>query len=93
LPPPCAFILLSVARSSVLKMLASLASSQPLVDDAIDPHHAESVTESKLEAAIVTLPCALVDWDGPDDPGNPKTWSMTSRIFHTAIPALFGLAA
>jgi MFS family permease len=35
---------------------------------------------------------AVVDWDGPDDPANPKNWSLGLRIYHTALPALYGFS-
>ena len=30
------------------------------------------------------------DWRSPNDQGNPNNWSLSSRIFHTAIPAFNG---
>jgi hypothetical protein len=30
---------------------------------------------------------AALDWDGPDDPGNPHNWPKSKRIYHTIIPA------
>lgn len=35
---------------------------------------------------------ALIDWDGPDDPANPKNWSLGLRIYHTMLPALYGFS-
>ncbi|MCJ1281516.1 hypothetical protein MMC26_000836 [Xylographa opegraphella] len=32
---------------------------------------------------------ALKDWDGPGDPGNPKNWSFGTKVYATAVPALF----
>ncbi|MCJ1403121.1 hypothetical protein MMC11_006344 [Xylographa trunciseda] len=32
---------------------------------------------------------ALKDWDGPDDPGNPRNWSFGTKVYATAVPALF----
>jgi len=29
-------------------------------------------------------------WESPDDPGNPQNWKFSKRVFHTAIPALYG---
>lgn len=31
-----------------------------------------------------------LDWDSPEDPGNPRNWSAMKKVFHTAIPSLFG---
>ena len=28
-----------------------------------------------------------------NDPGNPRNWSFKKKIFHTAIPALYGFVA
>lgn len=30
-----------------------------------------------------------LDWDGPEDPDNPRTWSLRKRLFHSIIPGLF----
>ena len=32
----------------------------------------------------------LLDWTGPDDPGNPRNWSFGKKFFHTLIPSMFG---
>jgi MFS family permease len=37
-------------------------------------------------------PSAVIDWDGPDDPANPKNWSIGLRIYHTLLPALYGFS-
>jgi hypothetical protein len=29
-------------------------------------------------------------WDSEDDPDNPRNWPFGKRVFHTAVPALFG---
>lgn len=35
---------------------------------------------------------SLLDWDGPDDPGNPRNWSLGTKVYATAIPALYAFA-
>ena len=35
-------------------------------------------------------PLGKLDWDSPDDVGDPHNWSFKKRAFHTAIPALYG---
>ena len=35
---------------------------------------------------------ALMDWDGPDDPGNPRNWTMGTKIYATAVPAMYAFA-
>lgn len=29
------------------------------------------------------------DWDGPDDPENPRNWPLSTRILHSAVPAVY----
>lgn len=36
------------------------------------------------------IPIEKVDWDSPDDPGNPQLWPTWKKVFHTVIPALYG---
>ncbi|GAP90967.1 putative major facilitator superfamily general substrate transporter [Rosellinia necatrix] len=33
----------------------------------------------------------IVDWDGPDDPGNPRQWSQAKKNFHIVIVSIFAL--
>ncbi|KAF2202288.1 MFS general substrate transporter [Delitschia confertaspora ATCC 74209] len=30
----------------------------------------------------------LLDWDGPNDPDNPRNWSLWQRTYHTAVPSV-----
>jgi hypothetical protein len=32
----------------------------------------------------------LSEWNSDDDPGNPENWPTWKKVFHTAIPALYG---
>lgn len=32
----------------------------------------------------------VLDWVLPDDPANPHNWPIWKKVYHTAIPALFG---
>lgn len=32
---------------------------------------------------------ATLDWDGPEDPDNPRAWGFGKRLFHSVIPGLF----
>ena len=34
-----------------------------------------------------------IDWDGPDDPENPRNWHLLKRSYNTLVPALFSFAA
>ena len=31
-----------------------------------------------------------LDWESPEDPGNARNWPTIRKVFHTAIPALYG---
>jgi hypothetical protein len=31
-----------------------------------------------------------LEWDSPEDPGNARNWPVMKKVFHTAIPALYG---
>ena len=34
----------------------------------------------------------LTDWDGPDDPGDPRNWSYGLRVYGVFVPALYAFA-
>jgi hypothetical protein len=38
-------------------------------------------------------PPAQLDWDGPDDPGNPYNWLLGKKIMHIVVPAVISLTA
>ena len=46
-----------------------------------------TATETDAQAAIQS---GILDWDSPDDVGNPRNWSFAKRVFHTAVPAFYG---
>ncbi|KAJ3571929.1 hypothetical protein NPX13_g5216 [Xylaria arbuscula] len=35
----------------------------------------------------------IVDWDGPDDPANPRCWSKAKKNVHIIIVSIFALVA
>lgn len=37
-----------------------------------------------------STPIDRLDWDTPTDSGNPALWPTWKKVFHTAIPALYG---
>ena len=57
---------------------------------------AESTKEEELNSPTVEEELekirtgANLDWDSPQDGGNPRNWSFAKRVFHTLIPALYG---
>lgn len=44
---------------------------------------------TKITQQNHTTTAAVPDWDGPEDPDNPRTWSLRKRLFHSIIPGLF----
>ncbi len=34
----------------------------------------------------------LTDWDGVDDPGNPRNWKIIKKLYATVIPALYAFS-
>lgn len=63
--------------------------SQSVEDLKAKDEGAESDTPS-AESENFGTPIDQLDWDSPEDPGNPQLWSTWKKVFHTAIPALFG---
>jgi RES domain-containing protein len=51
-----------------------------------------SVPESKDEdtGGNEDSRAAVMDWDGPNDPGNPQTWSESKKMYHILVPTLLG---
>ena len=43
------------------------------------------VGSSDQETSVATM-----DWDSPEDAGNPRNWPTWKRVYHTSIPALYG---
>ncbi|KAJ2991609.1 hypothetical protein NUW58_g2458 [Xylaria curta] len=57
------------------------------------PHIAsDSSLPSSSDSTLPAKVDAITDWDGPDDPANPKNWSLGLRIYHTTLPALYGFS-
>lgn len=54
----------------------------------------EDGTEPDSSAAsdVSGTPIERLDWESPEDPGNPLLWPAWKKVFHTAIPALIGFA-
>ncbi|POS84109.1 hypothetical protein EPUL_005485 [Erysiphe pulchra] len=51
-------------------------------------------TSSCIMHGLTCVPSALssihYDWDAPTNNENPRNWGLWKKIFHTAIPALYG---
>jgi hypothetical protein len=51
-----------------------------------------SSTTSSIEGSQprkVSPEKTVTDWDGPNDVGNPRNWSLGARIYGVAIPAWY----
>jgi hypothetical protein len=58
-----------------------LAEDKETADEARTP----SVSSNDLKAQEPAL-----DWDSPEDTGNPRNWPTWKRVYHTSIPAFYG---
>lgn len=67
------------------------SNKESLSSTAVDP---EPETEPDNNAPTTSMAAAhaILDWDSADDVGNPKNWGVKKKIFHTAIPALYGFS-
>jgi hypothetical protein len=61
-------------------------------DEVIQPvtPRSSSDEEKAIEQPNLKKP---LDWDGPDDPGNPWNWSHFKRVYHIIPPALVSFSA
>jgi hypothetical protein len=68
--------------------LPEMSPSQELTDrgrkDAFIPSLESQREEGEIHASL--------DWDSPADTDNPKNWSFGQKVFHTSLPALYGLS-
>ncbi|ETS87248.1 hypothetical protein PFICI_01076 [Pestalotiopsis fici W106-1] len=55
------------------------------------PDDAESGPEMGVKMAEKTQGSNIVDWDGPDDPQNPRNWPSLKRNSHVVFISLFTL--
>jgi hypothetical protein len=33
---------------------------------------------------------SVIDWNGPNDPDNPQTWSDSKKMYHILVPTILG---
>jgi hypothetical protein len=73
-----------------------LRASQPLNmagNKDIEKEESATVTPSETDGEAAETPGTLGNfegWDTADDKGNPRNWGFGKKIFHTAIPGLYG---
>lgn len=46
--------------------------------------------EKENKSSDHTQPTAVTDWDGPNDPDNPQTWSYWKKAYHILVPTILG---
>jgi hypothetical protein len=74
-------------------MAADLESAceKPATSD--DGHHDHQSSESDQTAIGHETQDNLVDWDGPDDPQNPRNWPAWKRMTQVVLASAFLLTA
>lgn len=75
----------------------------PLKGPTADEHDPESCQDSAKDLGKTAEDTAaqgmqggekgthIVDWDGPDDPKNPRNWSQAFRMTHVLLVSVFTL--
>lgn len=59
-----------------------------------DMDREEKALDSSNDTDIETGKTSIeAGWDGPTDPGNPQNWPTWKKVFHTAVPALYGFVS
>jgi hypothetical protein len=69
--------------------------SQEKIQESLDMSNKESenLDSTTLENDIEAAPAPIserLDWDFPDDIGNPRNWPVPKKVFHSVVPALYG---
>lgn len=64
--------------------------------ESTDTNNEKDVEGNTLATTLVddseqVLDAHVVDWNGPDDPENPKNWSSAKRWSHISLIATLGL--
>lgn len=74
-------------------MAADLESghSKPPVSE--DGHHNQKFSESNQAPVERETKDNIVDWDGPDDPENPRNWPSWKRMTQVILASAFLLTA
>jgi hypothetical protein len=74
-------------------MAADLESAHEKPAMSEDGHHDEQSSESDQTAIEQETKDNVVDWDGPDDPQNPRNWPARKRMTQVVFAAIFLLTA
>lgn len=67
--------------------MANVNSDEEMSMEHVPTNKSEQRQETNGLAKTVTAQ----DWMGSDDPENPQNWPMWQRVYHTTVPAFFGL--
>jgi hypothetical protein len=69
------------------------SSDSSLQDQIVSEENGElETTQEKGISPNASTTAQLLQWDGPEDPGNPHNWKGYNRVFQTAVPALMGFS-
>jgi hypothetical protein len=67
------------------------AQEKPSISD--DVYHDQQLSESGEAAIDQERKDNIVDWDGPDDPHNPRNWPTWKRMIQVVLVSSFLLTA
>ena len=74
-------------------MAASLEAADEKQAIPEDGPHDQQSSEPDQTATAQETKSNVVDWDGPDDPKNPRNWSTWKRTIQVVIASAFLLTA
>jgi hypothetical protein len=74
-------------------MVADLESAHEMPATSKDGHHDQQSSQRDQTAIEKERKDNIVDWDGPDDPQNPRNWAVWKRMAQVVLPSAFLLTA
>jgi hypothetical protein len=74
-------------------MAADLESAHEKAAISEGGHHAQQSSEPDLTTIEQGTKDNIVDWDGPDDPQNPRNWPAWKRMTQVVLASAFLLTA
>jgi hypothetical protein len=74
-------------------MAADLESAHEKSATSEDGYHDQQSSESGQTAIEQEIKDNVVDWDGPDDPQNPRNWPAWKRMTQVVLASAFLLTA
>lgn len=77
-------------RSCPVVIMSHTSSNGTIGDDLATQ---QNVVLDPVAARPHTEKQEIIDWDGPDDPENPRNWKATTRMVHVCLVSAFTLYA